>query len=596
MLQRRLTRALVFAALLAAAGCRNPAADLPDSFRDTYSGSGPQVFHVAAAGGYTFTYSLDLGAATREVYFVFTNTSTATRVNPTVLSPAMARGLEPSAAPAAARRERVPPAELSGPRGIRGLPEVAAFNENPGAFLPARPASRDATAPPPPLLDEVGDANGFKYDSAELASLIAATCRTTVTDPSSGRTLTIWVADDCWTSGGTTTYRVTQQMVDALAAKFLAAGEDNDVYDWVTNVFGAEWGAHSYSSLIAPDNQITILLYDIQGDDDEFLSAGGVVGFFWAKDNYRNTATFTYSNERVMFYLDAVMLACPEPLPGVWSLTDAWPTEVVATLAHEFQHMIDFYQKSVLRAKLAGMQTWLNELLSLNAEDIVADRILVDGPRGVAYSDYTAGSAANEAGRLPLFNYYDDYPIAYWPADPFDREAMLSYSVNYAFGAYLTRNYAGAPGGSAEFLRHVVQNGYTDYRALQFAAAQAGSADGFGTMLRRWGAAVLLSDDDVTAPEGYAYNTGSSVDSTLGSVTYRLGSANLYNYRYSWGAGPTQYLDGPYLYSAADTVIGPTSGQSPTSNIYYEVGTALTGLVEREVFMGTGVALTVVVK
>ena len=59
------------------------------------------------------------------------------------------------------------------------------------------------------------------------------------------KTLNIWVSDDSFDSGsGCSKARcVTQDMVDALADYFLVSGLDNDIYDWVTNIYGEEWEA-----------------------------------------------------------------------------------------------------------------------------------------------------------------------------------------------------------------------------------------------------------------------------------------------------------------------------------------------------------------
>ena len=62
-------------------------------------------------------------------------------------------------------------------------------------------------------------------------------------------------------------------------------------------------------------------------------------------------------------------------------------------------------------------------------EDLIAKKLQVDGPRGVAYNDGTAGSAGNTFGRLPYYNQYNYIPVAEWLQGSID-EVLMSYAVN----------------------------------------------------------------------------------------------------------------------------------------------------------------------
>ncbi|MBN1836840.1 MAG: hypothetical protein JW820_13375, partial [Spirochaetales bacterium] len=62
---------LVVLAVLAV-GCRQEGP--PPEYTDTYSGAGDEVFHLGAAAE-SFGYTLDLGSAVKDVYFIFTNPS-----------------------------------------------------------------------------------------------------------------------------------------------------------------------------------------------------------------------------------------------------------------------------------------------------------------------------------------------------------------------------------------------------------------------------------------------------------------------------------------------------------------------------------------
>jgi len=372
-------------------------------------------------------------------------------------------------------------------------------------------------------------------------SLMPATCRYASGSSGSGdpldavafgggrsRTLSIWVADDCWGAAPTKKHGITQTMVDALALKFFgAAGVPSDsIYAWVTNILGDEWGPHGYSNLISPSGNVTILLADISGDNSDI---GGIVGYFNPGDSVLGQSG---SNERVMFVIDAVMYANPDGegrgkgtagyTGGTWMPTAYWAQTVFSTLAHEFQHMIHFYQKAV---KLGGntryQPVWIDELCSMQIEDLLADKLGVPGPRGVAPTDYTAGAAGNASGRFRSFVLYNDVSLSAWGGT----DIYASYAAAYAFGAYLTRNY-----GGAEFLRRVVQtSNITPGAVAAAAAAHTGKVETIEGLLRRWGAAVLLSDR-TDAPTLYRYNGGGAFSSTVNGVEYRLGSINVWNY------------------------------------------------------------------
>ena len=333
-------------------------------------------------------------------------------------------------------------------------------------------------------------------------------------------------------------------MVDALAETFLKDNSDNDVYDWVTNIYGEEWETdlNGYTGFITANNEITILLTDI---DEDNSPTGGVIGFFWSKDNFEQSAV-SGSNERIMFYADAVMFANGEGLDG-WDIDDFWPKEMVSTLAHEFQHMINFYQKRILLD--TDTDTWINEMLSESTEDLVATKIRHIGPRGVDYTDGSDGPTDNTNGRYPLFNANNTLSLTAW------NNRLEDYSKVNAFGAYLIRNY-----GGAKLLHDIMHNSYMDEQAVVDAVNNSteGSGKTFDDLLSEWGTAVLLST--IESPDNLpTYNTGWFSDSIYGSSTYEMGSINFFNY------DPL-----PTLYTRSGTV-------QAQGNYYYKVGDNLTG-------------------
>ena len=449
------------------------------------------------------------------------------------------------------------------PRAWQPVPNHAA-HEQPLATMEvnhglALPLSGQALRPRSGVRRTVaaGDTYDFRVSGSDRVS---ATARRVITDGTI--TLTVWVADEEWVNGdcsraspGTRSDGcINQTMVDAIADRFLAPGSGNDIYDWVTAIFGNPWGPHDSPLLIPAEyaDNIHILIYDIP-------NAGG----YFSADSYHLGEE---SNERLMFFLHTSPLVLYAP-DGIWidSLS-----KTVSTMAHEFQHMIHFYQKQV-RHGLQQSTLWLNEMCSVVAQDLVADKIQSNRPRGVAHDDPTAGQSGNLDGLLPLYNYYNDIQVTSW-----DR-LNTNYAINYALGAYLARTYGASVFGA------IVQNEHSGVDAIEAALRDQGHPVSFEDMLVNWAVANLMSDD-TGAPHPYRYNSGTWITSEANGITFRLGSINLFNYVHDSG------LEGPYLHSR-----WPWSVQSPHSNAYLTLGRS-TGTVRLRLTAERGNRITIVVK
>ena len=430
-------------------------------------------------------------------------------------------------------------------------------------------------------LDTVNQPGTF-FDSDINDQMVGknATCRSVVgpvlTDQGN-RTLNIWVANDCWETGGSKKHLITQGMITALEEKFLKTGPDNDIYDWVTSILGAEWGTTGYSNLISQNGEITILLSDINNDNSD---TGGVVGYFWSGNNFAQS-TVSDSNERIMFVIDAVMYASPsndgyttEAATG-WSVSDFWPEVVFSTLAHEFQHMIHFYQKNFVAGAEGTTETWINEMCSMLVEDFLSDKIGVEGPRGVSPLTGTAGDPGNTEGRLPWFNQYLFRPLIVDYPQTFDLE---DYPVAYAFGAWLARSY-----GGVEFLHNLVSSPYYDKKAIEYAVHKyTGGTETFERLLQRWGGAIFLSNKP-EAPALYRYNSGGWFTSSINGNSFNLGSVNLYN-----------YSPAPEVPSSAAQLSAGLKALG--SNVYLLAKENATGKLSWDITIPEDVRLTVIIK
>jgi hypothetical protein len=515
----------------------------------------------------TFTYSVDPGSTPRDVYFVFTNpslTQDAASV-PTVSGSISVNG---KGIPAPAAQPL--PSANSAPQSI--AERIAEFNRNPRAYLPAPSAfpgpSAALVSALPAQNDVKNTTTGDFYTNLDAygngTGQITATCRA-VNGPVSfadgrSRTLSVWVDNNYFT--GTSTPDISSSSAATLAAKFLVGPTENlaDIYHWDTSVVGEPWGPQNDPSLINwdPHNTVTVLLTRLNSS----YIGPVIVGFFWAKDNF-TTSALPGSNQRIMFYIDSYLYSTN-------------PSLVYSTLAHEFQHMIQFYQKQVVLGVSVGTDTWINEMCSMLMEDLVAYNLQVEGPRGVTlWSDGSAGTpgTVDNLDRIAGFNASSNASLAVTGSN----FGLTQYAVAYAFGAWLIRNY-----GGPALLKRIVQCPQTDYTAVVNAAsAFSGRTENMQGLLERWAASVLISDN-ASAPFGYRYNTGSWTSFSSGSQSFNLGSINVFNY------SPTLTV-----YSASSPI---PAGPYYSSNIYFKAAAQLAGPKTFTVSLPAGTVMSVVLK
>ena len=426
----------------------------------------PLIQHVPYSG--SFTYTVDPGSTPRDVYFIFTNPSLSQNAAqlPGVSSVVSVDGFK---LPAPASQPL--PSYNSSPQSL--TERIAEFNRNPSEYQPAAPIpgpSAGMVSGIPAQNDSPGVTTGtFSLDLSAVTT-VNATCQAVVGPVAFAdgrtRTLSIWVDNSDWNVAG----EVNAAMLGDIASRFLKgpAESTSDIYHWDTSVVGEPWGPQPYSNLISWDskNTVTILLTHLNSS----YSGGVIVGYFWAKDNF-TSASLPGSNQRIMFYIDSHLYASLTGSETGYSPTNYWPKIIFSTLAHEFQHMIQFYQKQVVRGATTGTDTWINEMCSMLIEDLVADDLGVEGPRGVSTGD--AGSPGNTLGRIPYFNASSNFSLAVTGAN----FGLTDYALAYAFGAWLIRNY-----GGASLVQRIVQCPQTDSTAVvNAAAAYSGQGREHGT-------------------------------------------------------------------------------------------------------------------
>ena len=142
------------------------------------------------------------------------------------------------------------------------------------------------------------------------------------------------------------------------AADFAALGQlfDDPIYDAVVQAFGAP-------SDIDGDGRIIILFTPVVNEMTPRGSEGFIAGFFYGLD----LTTNANSNRAEIFYS---LVPDPSGEFGDRRATQDVLRAVPPVLAHEFQHMVHFNQRFLIRNRPPEVQ-WLSEGLAHTAEDIV---------------------------------------------------------------------------------------------------------------------------------------------------------------------------------------------------------------------------------
>ncbi|MBV7504384.1 hypothetical protein KW850_03785 [Bacillus sp. sid0103] len=224
-------------------------------------------------------------------------------------------------------------------------------------------------------------------------------------------------------SGAKANVWVYNNQITSLDAQKLGKEFDSKIHPLVTNNFGE-------ASDVDVNGKVNILCYDIQDDFD--VSGVYVGGYFWAGDLY----SVNHSNQSEIFYMDTY------PSMGTEATKDV--TEVYSTLAHEFQHMVNFNRNVLIEGNTDSMDTWLDEAMAMAAEQIYTGQALTD--------------------RIDYYNYSNSitngHSLLYWDENG---DTLSNYALSYLFAQYLKIQ---ANQGDSIF-KELLNNTHNDYRAVE---------------------------------------------------------------------------------------------------------------------------------
>ena len=384
-------------------------------------------------------------------------------------------------------------------------------------------------------------------------SSISTFAAATATCEAVGTYCYVWVVND-YLSAVAVGDKVNQAAAKKFADKFDA------MYPMIRTVFGDEsdevyykysssgWLTEGMDMLSDTGTKVNIVIYDIGGGDS---SSGSVVGYFYAKDYYPDAETLqnvsgisypkntdgtysdvrAYSNEGKYFYIDSYF---------VNTMLDT----TCSTLAHEFQHMIDWNTKSMTQSLYPSQ--WYNEMLSMLCEDMMQSYLGID--------DYDSPK-----GRLPTFSQYYRYVGLEYNSTS-DNYTVISYAAAYAFGAWCARQF-----GGAALVSKISQNNSVDTASVVSAINSINNTDyTFSELLKMYAEACVFNTPDTSSYTYPTYNQNAAQTLTYSSTPYAypMTAVDLWDTAYKWSAasGSTYYNTtygsyklGPALYPVTST-------------------------------------------
>ena len=225
------------------------------------------------------------------------------------------------------------------------------------------------------------------------------------------------------------------QQINIQALQASADLFENKTYPTDRSAYGSEW-----TPGIDADAHLTIL--------NAIGLGNGVGGYFSSEDEYP-TSINRYSNQREMFYVNI-----DGEVPGT--------PQYNSTLAHEFQHMIHWYQHPV-------DLSWTNEGMSVLAQHI---------------NGFSAGGVDLAFMQTP------DTQLNDWASDI--NQDIAHYGAGYLFMDYFAEHY-----GGYGVLKELLRNPASPPVNFDDVLAKHGYADRFIDVLNKWYLANFVQDPTI---------------------------------------------------------------------------------------------------
>jgi len=258
---------------------------------------------------------------------------------------------------------------------------------------------------------------------------------------------------------------VSQATIDAIRDEF-----DTNIYPHITAAFGAEPNPG-----VDNDPKLYILLLNIRDGFSYPTSPTYIAGYYDPNSEYL-TSQYVYSNQKEIFFMNVNPALGHSFAPG--------STDFYRVLAHEFQHMVHWEQKTHQRGVMDD--TWLDEGMAQVAQ---------------TYCGYGADYDA-----VYTFENAPSNSLTVW------NDTVDDYGVVYMWAQYYKDRV-----GSDIFFR-MLHNSLTGIASVNSALSAAGYPKDFTGTFRDWAVANYYGDGTtVSIPAGHAEWSYTSINTWPGT-------------------------------------------------------------------------------
>lgn len=245
---------------------------------------------------------------------------------------------------------------------------------------------------------------------------------------------------------------ITEAQLDELSQAF-----ERDMVPKETKLFGA-----IPKPGVDQEDRIFIVLSPVVDDHGRDK---GMMGYFWSRDAIPGYPS--HSNQKECLFMTDRLFQYPR-------LT------AFGTLAHEFQHLLNFSRKAAANGYTQAEETWLDEGLSMYAMDVAG--------YGMQAGDLHVAKDLNEFQKAPEL-----YSLTDWNGNP----RGFAYGLVYLFVRYLADRHG------EEAVAELLQGKALGVANVDSVLRRRGSD--FNRFFLDWATANLLNDAKLSAGTPYRY-------------------------------------------------------------------------------------------
>ncbi len=252
-------------------------------------------------------------------------------------------------------------------------------------------------------------------------------------------------------------YMETAASVSLATAQAIATEFDNDIYAQIETNFGTP-------ADVDTNGKIIIFLLDIQ---DGYNGTGGYVAGYFDPTHLFSKTTYSVSNEAEMLFIDI-------------SPAEPGTSACYETIAHEFQHLINF-SNTALPIGGSEQDLWINEGLSSGAEYVYS---------GAVSESRIEWYNADPVGTIAVGNNFFVWN-GYWEED-YPASVLDNYATVSLFFQWLRLHASNGTG----IYKEILTSSDRDYQAVTSAAAARidSSFSSWETLLKTWNLANLICE------------------------------------------------------------------------------------------------------